>query len=147
MQLNQSRLLDLFAQYFVVQRLQIFSRICARFPPRFAQKSPSQPHPSQLHRHGLVLAKLSSRIDFIIDLTERKTHGGKMKEIPDDFSFAKPMEGKFCAQPIRPHTRTCWGEGTGGVMHRRGQSSISILFTGRAVASMPRFGLCHADCV
>jgi hypothetical protein len=43
MQLNKSHLLDLFAQNFVVQRLQIFSRICARFPPRFAQKSASQP--------------------------------------------------------------------------------------------------------
>lgn len=43
---------------------------------------------------GLLLAKLSSRIDFIIDLAERKTHGGKMIEIPVDFSFAKPMEGE-----------------------------------------------------
>ena len=43
------------------------------------------------------MTKLSSRIDFIIDLTERKTHRGKMTEIPVDLSFAKPMEGKFCA--------------------------------------------------
>jgi hypothetical protein len=53
MQLNQSRLLDLFAQNFVVQRLQIFCRICSRFTPRFAQKSASQPLPSQLHGYGL----------------------------------------------------------------------------------------------
>jgi hypothetical protein len=53
MQLNQSRLLDLFARNFVVQRLQIFCRICARFTPRFAQKSTSQMLPSQLHGYGL----------------------------------------------------------------------------------------------
>jgi hypothetical protein len=70
MQLNQSRLLDLFAQNFVVQRLQIFCRICARFTPRFAQKSTSQPLPSQLHGHGLIqlgmAGTLNSRlmIDF-----------------------------------------------------------------------------------
>jgi hypothetical protein len=56
MQLNQSRLLDLFAQNFVLQRLQIFCRICARFTPRFAQKSASQPLPSQLHGYGLKVS-------------------------------------------------------------------------------------------
>ena len=57
MQLNQSHLLDLFGQNFVVQRLQIFCRICARFTPRFAQKSASQPLPSQLHGYGSTLAE------------------------------------------------------------------------------------------
>jgi hypothetical protein len=53
MQLNQSRLHDLFAQELRRSALTDFSRICARFTPRFAQKSASQPRPSQLHGYGL----------------------------------------------------------------------------------------------
>jgi hypothetical protein len=57
-QLNQSRLLDLFAQQHRRSALTDFFRICARLTPRFAQKSASQPLSAQLHGHGLLFRRI-----------------------------------------------------------------------------------------
>jgi len=53
MQLNQSRLLDLFARMLCRSPLTDRLRICSRLTPRTAQTSAAQSLSSQLHRPGL----------------------------------------------------------------------------------------------
>src|SRR2546423_12973680 len=53
-QLARSCLLDLFAQGLRRSALTDPWRICARLPPRLAQKSASQSLPSQLNCYGLA---------------------------------------------------------------------------------------------
>jgi serine protease Do len=53
MQVNQARLLDLFAETLCRSSLPDRPRICWRLTPRFAQKSTAQALSSQLHSHGL----------------------------------------------------------------------------------------------
>ena len=65
MQLDRSCLLDLFAQGLRRSALTDPWRICSRLTPRLAQKSASQPLPSQLHGCGLPhISETKFTIDF-----------------------------------------------------------------------------------